>query len=247
MNASARRSADPVSSSTAEQVGRTLGHRFLNASRLERALTHASVRNNPGQRGSDIAGDYERLEFLGDRVLGLLVAEMLFSMFPDADEGEMSVRLNALVRTEALAEIADEAGITSFIRTGIEMAPRAARKQKNLKADVMEALIATVYLDGGLEATRPIIDRFWRKRALGASMSRLRDAKTELQEWSHQNGEQTPVYRVVDRSGPDHAPVFAVEVRVGGKAADGQGRSKRDAEQDAAGNLLEALGVRSQT
>lgn len=217
------------------------GHAFQDPARLDRALTHASARNNP--RHGSVSGDYERLEFLGDRVLGLAVAELLFREFPEADEGEMSVRLNALVRTETLAELADEIGVTDHIRTGLEMAPRAARKQKNLKADVMEALIATIYLDGGMGAVAPFITRFWAGRARHELADR-RDAKTELQEWSHQNLGQPPLYQMRDREGPDHAPVFTVSVSLSdGKTAHGTGRSKRDAEQSAARALLLAAGL----
>ena len=212
------------------------GFAFTNVERVERALTHASARNNP-KMGAPL-GDYERLEFLGDRVLGLAVAEMLFKLYPEADEGEMSVRLNALVRMETLADLSDEIGLTPYIRTGLELAPRAARKQRNLKADVMEALIASIYLEGGMKAASEFIEKFWGRRAKQAAADK-RDAKTQLQEWAHQQWNVPPSYEIISRDGPDHAPIFVVRVSVaGGTDATGQGRSKREAEQLAAEKLL---------
>jgi ribonuclease III len=133
--------------------------------RLRAALTHASAR-----KGS--ATDYQRLEFLGDRVLGLAVAEMVFADYPDAPEGELSLRLNALVNAEALAGIADEAGIPDLIRTSGEVRARASRNQVNLRSDVVEALIAVVYLEGGMEAARAFVRRYWEPRSKLASAAR---------------------------------------------------------------------------
>ena len=212
------------------------GHRFADAERLDRALTHASARGRGGR-------DYERLEFLGDRVLGLCVAEMLFAQFQAADEGELSVRLNQLVNADTLAEVADELSLNDFIRTGSDVRQLRDSHRKNLRADVVESLIATIYLEGGLDAVRPFIRRYWSERAANAEAAR-RDAKTELQEWAHARYGVTPVYRVTDRSGPDHEPVFKVTVEVEGTGpAIGVSRSKRAAEQAAATALLEREGV----
>ncbi len=134
------------------------GHRFLDLKRLDRALTHSSVQ-------APSRANYERLEFLGDRVLGLTVAEMLFDAFPEASEGELSVRLNALVNAETCAAIADEMGLAELIHTGSDIKSLNDKRLLNVRADVVEALIATIYLDGGLEAVRPFVKRYWKKRS----------------------------------------------------------------------------------
>lgn len=207
------------------------GHKFQDIERLDRALTHSSAQHRSGS-------DYERLEFLGDRVLGLCVADMLFARFPAAKEGELSVRLNALVNAETLAEIADELELHEFIRTGADVRDLQSERQKNMRADVVESLIATIYLDDGLEAARKFIFRYWEKRAEHVTAAR-RDAKTELQEWSHKFHDTVPVYTQVSRDGPDHEPVFVIDVKVGKlKAERAEGRSKRLAEQAAAEKFL---------
>ncbi|MEN0000006.1 MAG: ribonuclease III [Pseudomonadota bacterium] len=212
------------------------GHDFENLERLERALTHASARYRTGN-------DYERLEFLGDRVLGLCVAEMLFRLFPDAPEGEMSVRLNALVNADMLAEVSDEIGLHDLIRTGSDVRDIQSDRQKNMRADVVESLIAALYLEGGLDAARPFIERYWGRRAKASGALR-RDAKTELQEWAHKLHATTPAYAIIKRDGPDHAPQFTVKVTVGKLAPMIQtGASKRQAEQAAAAALLIREGV----
>ncbi|YBV98051.1 ribonuclease III [Phyllobacteriaceae bacterium JZ32] len=213
------------------------GHKFKDPARLERALTHSSARQKAGT-------NYERLEFLGDRVLGLVVAEMLFAAFPNADEGELSVRLNALVNAETCAAVADEIGLHVVIRTGADIKVLMTDKRLlNVRADVIEALIATIYLEGGLDAVRPFIRRYWEPRSRVTGAGR-RDAKTELQEWAHQQGGVQPAYAVKERTGPDHDPQFTVEVKVSGfAAAVGTGRSKRLAEQNAAAEILYREGV----
>lgn len=215
----------------AEGLGQLLGHEFRDLERLNVALTHASARGTGRQ-------DYQRLEFLGDRVLGIAVAEMLYDMFPEADEGELSLRLNALVNARICAEIGSRIELDRFIRTGSDIKTVHGRKGTNLRADVMEALIAAVYLEGGLQAVRTIIDRYWRPLAEIADAGR-RDAKTELQEWAHRRGAGTPVYRVESREGPDHDPLFSVSVKIPGIASGiGTGRTKRGAEQAAAKQVL---------
>jgi ribonuclease III len=213
-----------------------IGHEFAQKERLDRALTHASARTLKG-------ANYERLEFLGDRVLGLCVAEMLFRTFGAATEGELSVRLNQLVSAETCAEVADEMELHLFIRTGADVKKLTGKRMLNVRADVVESLIAALYLDGGLEVARRFILRFWDKRATRADGAR-RDAKTELQEWAHAKFGVTPVYRVEDRTGPDHDPRFTVTVEVAGaKPETGIERSKRAAEQVAATKLLEREGI----
>lgn len=222
----------------AEALNERTGHAFADRQRLQRALTHASARS------SHAGVDYERFEFLGDRVLGLVVADMLLGAFPDAAEGELSLRLNALVNAEALSEIAEEIGLPQLIRAGSDVRGLDGRKRVNLRADALESLIAVLYLDGGLEAARAFIHRYWQPRSQAIGAAR-RDAKTELQEWAHQAAAgATPAYRIDGREGPDHDPLFTVSVKVGAFApATGSGRSKREAEQAAAAALLVREGV----
>lgn len=215
-----------------------LGYHFSNHQNLERALTHASFNRSPAKHMH-----YETLEFLGDRVLGLCVAEQLFAQFPDANEGELSVRLNALVSGKALAEMADELSLHEFIRTGGDLKLSSGKRMLSVRADVMEALIASIYLDGGLSAAKGFIARIMGDRINQPGAAR-RDSKTALQEWAHSKQLDTPKYREKEKTGPDHEPVFVVEVKVEGKlAGTGQGRSKRAAEQAAARQVLIREGV----
>ncbi|AZO48251.1 MAG: ribonuclease III [Mesorhizobium sp.] len=222
----------------AEALMQRTGHAFADRQRLQRALTHASARS------SHAGVDYERFEFLGDRVLGLVVADMLLAAFPNAAEGELSLRLNALVNAEALSEIAEEIGLPDLIRAGSDVRGLDGRKRVNLRADALESLIAVLYLDGGLDAARAFIHRYWQPRSQAIGAAR-RDAKTELQEWAHQAAAgAAPAYRIDGREGPDHDPLFTVSVKVGQFApAIGSGRSKREAEQAAAAALLLREGV----
>lgn len=220
----------------AEAVEAITGVAFADLDLLRRALTHASAKGGEG-------GNYQRLEFLGDRVLGLVVAQMVFEANDNASEGELSLRLNALVNAETLAEIADEIGVSDLIVAGSELRTLAGRKRVNLRADVMEALIAAVYLEGGLEPARRFIRRYWEGRSKAPTAAR-RDPKTELQEWAHQVSKSSPLYVVEKREGPDHDPVFEVSVRIVGiDPASGTGRSKREAEQAAATAILLREGV----
>jgi len=218
-----------------KELARTLeeriGYAFRDESRLKRALTHASARGGKG-------ADYQRLEFLGDRVLGLVIAEMLFLEYEGADEGELSLRLNALVNAETLADIAEEIGLIDLVRAGSDIKTLSGRKRINLRADVMEALIAALYLDGGFEVARDFVLRYWQPRSRMAGAAR-RDPKTKLQEWAHQVSGAAPSYTIENREGPDHDPVFTVSVHVNGyTSAEGSGRSKREAEQAAATMIL---------
>jgi ribonuclease-3 len=212
-----------------------LGHRFADPGLIRRALTHASLG----------AESNERLEFLGDRVLGLIVAERLYAEFPDVPEGGLAVRLNALVRGETCARIAEAAGLAPHLRMASAEAGSGGRQKSAILAGAAEAVIAALYLDGGLEAAREFVMRYWEEafRALDAD---LRDAKTALQEWAQSGAlekKMQPSYSVKERIGPDHAPVFTVEVRIPGLDPEtGEGSTKRDAEQDAARRMLTRLG-----
>jgi ribonuclease III len=212
-----------------------LGHVFSDKALLTRALTHASA-------GSDISN--ERLEFLGDRVLGLVAAEKLHALYPGDDEGALALKYNALVRGETCARMTQAAGIAEHLILAKSEAGSGGRRKTAILAGVCEAVIAALYLDGGLAVARAFIERYWTD-AFAALNSDMRDAKTVLQEWAQARGSKTapPVYRLVSREGPDHAPHFSVEVEVPGQEPEkGYGLSKREAEQDAARRLLERLG-----
>lgn len=216
-----------------------LGHVFADRSLLERALTHISGATSKEGR----LGSYQRLEFLGDRVLGLAIASLLMETYPTADEGEMSRRLAELVRAETCAEVAAAMDVGPYIRLGAGEASSGGRRKAAILADVCEAVIGAVYLDAGYAAAAGLVERFWRERLL-APRRPLRDAKTELQEWAQGRGLPAPLYREVARSGPDHNPQFTVAVTVDGvDEAEGSGRSKRAAEQAAAELLLQREGV----
>lgn len=230
----------PAQAADIAALQKATGHVFANHERLERALTHASARGLQPKSSKSAATkvtDYERLEFLGDRVLGLVISELLLELYPEAAEGELSVRLNALVNADVCAAMADEIGITPHIITGPEIASASAAKLVNLRADVMEAIIAAIHLDGGLDAARAFIRRFWAERArIGGAIRR--DAKTELQEWAQRNAGAVPRYDILSREGPDHAPVFTVQVTAGGRTAVATGPSRKDAERAAATAIL---------
>lgn len=223
----------------AEAVRERTGYAFRDAALLRRALTHAS------KRGSD-GTDNERLEFLGDRVLGLVIAEMLFHRYPDARQGELAVRLNALVSGESCGAIALEIGLDKLIHADPVAKSAKGRKVGNALADAVEALIAAIYLDGGMEPARAFIARHWEHRA-EAVAKLLRSAKTELQEWLVQHDGLRPNYSIVSREGPDHEPVFTVSVEAKGFAAiSGIGPSRQAAEQAAAAAFLIREGVWSE-
>lgn len=214
-----------------------LGYRFINQELLLRALTHVSATG--GQTGRN----YQRLEFLGDRVLGLVIAEMLCESFPDATEGELSRRLAELVRRESCSEVASAWEVGPHLKLGVSETQTGGRKNAAILADVCESLLGAVFLDGGYDAVKAVIDKAFRER-ITAPRRPLHDAKTALQEWAQGLGLPTPVYETIERVGPDHAPQFRIAARVEGHAASiGHGPSKRVAEQNAAEGLLLREGV----
>ncbi|MFZ2871208.1 ribonuclease III [Zavarzinia sp.] len=209
-----------------------LGHRFADRAVLSRALTHKSF-------GAEVSN--ERLEFLGDRVLGMIIAETLYAAHPGWEEGALAVRLNGLVRRETLSRIAEEIGLGRYLRLAKGEDEQGGRAKPAILADAMEAVIAAVYLDGGLPAARGVVSRLWADY-FANRVTPPKDAKTELQEWSVARGLGQPRYETVGRSGPDHAPVFVVAALLpGGQSAEGRGSSKRIAEQEAAKALHDAL------
>jgi ribonuclease-3 len=216
-----------------------IGYRFNDRTLLEQALTHISALG--GGRGR--AGSYQRLEFLGDHVLGLVVSDMLFRAFSSADEGEMSRRLADLVRKETCTDVAREIKLGEAIRLGDSEANAGGSGRPAILADVCEALIGAVFVDGGYPAASAVIERLWGAR-MRTPARPLRDSKTLLQEWAQARGLPTPAYREIERKGPDHDPEFRVTVELPDLVpAEGTGRSKRAAEQAAAAAMLTRAGV----
>ena len=219
-----------------------IGYRFTNAALLDSALSHISALKGSRNRASS----YQRLEFLGDHVLGLVISDMLFRAFPKADEGELSRRLADLVRKETCTEIARTIELGAAIRLGASEANAGGRTRPAILADVCEALIGAVYLDSGFDAAASLVGKLWEAR-LRTKAPPLRDPKTVLQEWAQARGMPTPVYREIARSGPHHDPEFRVAVQLPQLApAEGSGRSKRAAEQAAAAALMEREGFKSE-
>jgi ribonuclease-3 len=218
----------------AERLGEVLGHRFKKADLLVEALTHSSaavVRTD----------DYQRLEFLGDRVLGLVVAEMLWRRYPKEAEGALTRRLAELVRRETLADVCDEAGLGPHIRLSAGERRSGTRASRRLRADVTEAVIGALYLDGGLAAARRFVERAWGAR-LEAEPRPPKDPKTALQEWAQQQGVGLPRYETVGVEGPDHRRIYKVVAKVDGlDPAEGAGSSKRAAQTAAAAALIGRL------
>ena len=214
-----------------------LGHRFARPELLIEALTHGSVENRTRR-------DYQRLEFLGDRVLGLIVASDLLKRHPTADVGGLSRRLNELVREETLAAIAAAIGLGRYLRLSKSEDEQGGRNKSAILADVCEAVICALYLDGGMPAAENFVRARW--AALAATLAAApKDAKSALQEYAQARGKKPPSYAVVEESGPAHNPRFVLEARVAGfPPARGEGGAKRLAEQAAAQALLDMIEAR---
>jgi ribonuclease-3 len=208
-----------------------IGGATSNFASYEQALTHGSV-------GAD---HYERLEFLGDRVLGLVIADWLYTLFPGEKEGQLSRRFNQLVAGGTCAEVAREIRVQPYVRLGKQARDDGAIDSDNVLGDIMEALIGALYLDKGLEAARTLIQRLWAGRVEGQATA-PKHPKSALQEWAASNNRKTPLYEVIDRSGPHHALRFIVQVSIKGAGeARGEGSSKQEAETAAATALLDQL------
>ncbi len=211
-----------------------LGHRFKDTQLLIQALTHSGAAQNRLESN-------ERLEFLGDRVLGLALAGMLLETFPDEAEGKIGYRFSALARAESLARIAGQIGLSQHIRMARGEEEIGGRDNPSIIADSCEAVIAALYLDGGFEAAERFVHEYWRP-LMSENLAPPKDSKTLLQEWAQGQGLPLPVYRVADREGPAHAPHFTVEVSVHEKKpAKGEGTSKQAAEQAAADALMDRI------
>ncbi len=212
-----------------------IGHRFAEPELLLRAVTHSSM-------SSPTREDNQRLEFLGDRVLGLVMSEALLARDKSATEGQLAPRFNALVRKEACADVAKDIDLGAVLKLGRSEMMSGGRRKQALLGDAMEAVIAAVYLDAGFEAARTMVLRLWGSRIEDVKAD-ARDAKTSLQEWAQARGQKPPKYVETARSGPDHAPVFTIRVELeNGESEDATAGSKRQAEQAAAKALLARLG-----
>ncbi|MHB1303786.1 MAG: ribonuclease III [Acidiphilium sp.] len=212
-----------------------LGHRFARKALLAQALTHRSA---VGQGG---LGSNERLEFIGDRVLGLLIAEWLIERFPAEREGALGPRLAHLVSRPSLAAIAEAIGVPVLLSVAPGESRRGVRNRATVLADALEALIGALYLDAGLDPARDFIRRAFTARIDAQAAEPPKDAKTALQEYTLARGPILPSYEIVERIGPSHAPRFRVRVTVGLASAEGEAGTKREAEQVAARALLESL------
>ena len=212
-----------------------LGYEFSNLSLLVEALTHSSI-------ASDFRKDNQRLEFLGDRVLGLVMAEALLEIDQTAPEGTLAPRFNALVRKETCAEVARQIELGGVLKIGRSEMLSGGRRKDALLGDGMEAVIAAIYKDGGFEIAKTIIIKLWGDRIKNVKVD-ARDPKTMLQEWAQARGQNPPNYEVISRSGPDHAPDFLVKVMLAsGETSEAMAGSKRQAEQMAAKALLQRIG-----
>ena len=210
-----------------------LGHDFARPDLLREALTHRSALHGRARaRGSN-----ERLEFIGDRVLGLLMAEWLAERFPHEQEGELGRRLAHLVSQPVLAVVAESIGLGAALSVSPGEARAGVKRRATVLADALEAALGALYLDGGLECARGFVRRAW-DGCMQAQVEPPKDAKTALQEWAHKQLREQPVYRVAARSGPPHAPEFTIEVTVGPITGTGTAGNKRQAEQLAAADLL---------
>jgi ribonuclease-3 len=215
-----------------------LGYQFVRAELLQGALTHPSLAGLRPKKKTVVP--YERLEFLGDRVLGLVIAEWLYEKYPEANEGEMAKRHAALVNRDALRSVALEIGLGQYLRLARGEDAGASRKNIATLPDAMEALLGALYLDGGLKAASTFIHRYWQKDI--AIEEAPADPKTTLQEWAQGHGLPLPQYKVVEHSGPAHAPKFIIEASVKGHSpAIAEGHSKRVAQKAAAELLLQQV------
>jgi len=214
-----------------------IGHNFMDIEHLKLALRHASTTTQRTKSN-------ERLEFLGDRVLGLSIAELLYKKFPNEDEGHLARRFAGLTSKEALARVAGELNLDGFVHIQAGDAETQKRSKLSILADTLEAVLGAMYLDGGLPPPQNFISNHWQS-LIDQDLSAPKDAKTALQEWAQARGFGLPVYKILQQHGPDHAPIFTLQVNVQGIDPQvGEGRSRRLAEQAAAQNLLEALEIR---
>ncbi|MEM1178977.1 MAG: ribonuclease III [Acidobacteriota bacterium] len=216
---------------------KSLGHRFSDPKLPMLALTHSSLSNEKGEEDN-----YERLEFLGDAVLGLVASQWLYRRFPKAPEGQLAKLKSFVVSAPALADFANSVHLGQHLRLGVGEERSGGREKTSILADCLEALFGAIYLDGGLDAAQPLVERVVGRALERRSVIRHNDAKTRLQELTQGKGLGLPAYSMVAESGPDHRKRFTVEVRLEGRLIGcAEGRSKKTAEQAAAANALATL------
>jgi ribonuclease-3 len=236
----AKKKRGKAGAKAAAAIEARIGHKFADPALLVTAFTHVSALKPATRHRAD---SYQRLEFLGDHVLGLIVSDMLYRAFPRADEGELSKRLADLVRKESCADVAKSLGLVDDIKLGAVGAGAGARLRKSVLGDICEAVIGAIFIDGGYAAAAQFVERNWTER-MRKPRRPLRDPKTVLQEWAQGKGLPTPVYREVERTGPHHDPQFRVAVDLPGlEPAEGVGGSKRAAEKVAASVMIAREGV----
>lgn len=215
-----------------QQLETQIAHNFENKTLIETAFTHSSV---PG------SANYERLEFLGDRVLGLVTAELLYARFPNEQEGDLAKRLATLVQGECLAEIAKEMDLGAYIIMSESEAQAGGRENAHILADVFESMIGALYLDSDFQTCKNLIERMWGDR-LDVMKAPPQHPKTKVQEWTQGRGKDLPVYEIVERSGPDHAPIFKIKLSIEGhEPIIATGKSRQAAEKQAALEFITAL------
>ena len=221
-----------------EALEEKLGYRFTNRALLENALTHSSYANENKAKGLQ---SNERLEFLGDSVLGMVVADYLFRTHPDLPEGDLTRTRAALVCEGSLVEVAQCLELGAYLKLGKGEEAGGGRERPSIIADAVEAVLAAVYLDGGIGSARKIIQKFILSREV-AGLTKPRDYKTALQELVQRESGQVLGYQLIGAEGPDHAKIFSVEVDLNGiPIGQGRGRSKKEAEQNAAKAAIEKL------
>ncbi len=231
---------DNLNPSSPNRVEALLAHSFARPELLAEALTHRSAALSTWAGKRTQSHSNERLEFVGDRVLGLLIAEWLAERYPRENEGGLGRRLALLVSQPVLAKIADELGLAAALSVSPSESKAGVRKLATVLADATEAVIGALYLDGGIEPARAFVRRAW-GHVIAEQIDPPKDSKTGLQEWALHRGLALPFYETVSAEGPSHAPVFVIAVTVGTHTASGTGGSKRLAEQAAAHDLLERL------
>lgn len=227
-----------LSDEAVAELESVISYKFKDRSLVDRAMTHSSASQEFGSRFS-----YERLEFLGDRVLGLAIANLLFQKFEGEPEGGLAARLNALVNRDACALIAQKLGLDGWLILDAAEENAGGRQKASILSDICEALLGAIYLDGGIKPATAVIEKYW-SPLLKTVGKRPKDPKSALQEWAQGQGLATPVYEIVGQVGPDHAPEFAARVLVGDyQPVEGRGNSKQDAQRAAAKLMLEAQEV----
>ncbi len=220
-----------------EKIEKILNYEYKNKELLTLALTHSSANTHHNKN----VNSYERLEFLGDRVLGLCIAELIYNKYNNENEGELAIRQSKLISEAALSNIAQNLGLGDYIIFGISELKEGGKYKPSVLCDVIEALIGSMYLDGGLDIVQKFVKKNWDNLII-SDITPPKDNKMELQEWLLKKQKIVPKYNLISKTGEEHAPLFEVEVVINGVSAQkGQGTSKKKAEQDAAFNMIKHL------